>query len=178
MYCTHGASSPILDQPMADGSTSALEHAVNLRLKIFFRISAYYSTLVILLVVITSFFPHWLQYLPVGGLSTLEHSNQSDFAAAIGEVVRTIRSPGDVFDDSLKLATAMVGSILLMLPIRWVYMSVGLNYSYNHAVAASLIILPIIVTGIVVIVQFSLALAFSLAGIVYTKQKCQKVLCQ
>ena len=45
-------------------------------------------------------------------------------------------------------------------------MRVGLIGNYNHSVAASLIILPIIVTGIVVIVQFSLALAFSLAGIV------------
>lgn len=53
-----------------------------------------------------------------------------------------------------------------MVPLRWVYMGVGLRQSYNHAVASSLIILPIIVTGIVLIVKYSFELAFALAGIV------------
>jgi|TARA_B100000315_G_scaffold257943_2_gene308498 hypothetical protein len=81
------------------------------------------------------------------------------------EVVQTSR-PVNLFDDTITLLTTMIGTILIMLPLRWVYMGVGLRQSYNHAVASSLIILPIIVTGIVLIVQFRLALAFALVGIV------------
>ena len=72
----------------------------------------------------------------------------------------------NLFDDTIKLLTTMLGTFVLMLPLRWVYMGVGLRQSYNHAVASSLIILPIIVTGIVLIVQYRIALAFALAGIV------------
>ncbi|HJN49707.1 MAG: DUF4956 domain-containing protein [Pseudomonadales bacterium] len=87
------------------------------------------------------------------------------FIESLEEVVQTTR-PVNLFDDTIKLLTTMLGTFVLMLPLRWVYMGVGLRQSYNHAVASSLIILPIIVTGIVLIVQYRIALAFALAGIV------------
>ena len=52
-----------------------------------------------------------------------------------------------------------------MLPIRWLYVSEGLKKSSSGEVATSLLVLPLIVTGIVYIVKFSLPLAFALAGI-------------
>lgn len=60
----------------------------------------------------------------------------------------------------------LVGTVLLMLPVSWVYMSARNSRSHNQGVVQTLIILPIVVAGIVIIVQDSLALAFSLAGVV------------
>jgi hypothetical protein len=53
-----------------------------------------------------------------------------------------------------------------MLPVSWVYMSTRYNKGHNQQVAQTLIFLPLVVAGIVLVVQNSLALAFSLAGVV------------
>ena len=53
-----------------------------------------------------------------------------------------------------------------MLPVSWVYMSTQKSKGHNQQVAQTLIFLPIVVAGIVLVVQNSLALAFSLAGVV------------
>src|SRR6185436_10101721 len=57
-------------------------------------------------------------------------------------------------------------AIALMLPVSWVYMSTGKERRHNQGVAQTLIVLPIVVAGVVLVVQNSLALAFSLAGVV------------
>jgi hypothetical protein len=53
-----------------------------------------------------------------------------------------------------------------MLPVTWVYMSARRTKRHNQTVVETLIILPIVVAGVVLVVQNSLALAFSLAGVV------------
>ncbi|MEO8294263.1 MAG: DUF4956 domain-containing protein [Gemmatimonadota bacterium] len=60
----------------------------------------------------------------------------------------------------------MLGTLGLMLPVSWVYMSSRRTSGYSQSVVQTLIILPIVVAGIVLMVRNSLALAFSLAGIV------------
>jgi len=59
-----------------------------------------------------------------------------------------------------------VSSIVLMLPVTWVYMSTREGGARNQAVVQTLLMLPLVVAGIVLIVRDSLALAFSLAGVV------------
>jgi hypothetical protein len=59
-----------------------------------------------------------------------------------------------------------VGTLALMVPVTWVYMSARREQGHSQAVAQALIILPIVVAGIVLLVRNSLALAFSLAGVV------------
>jgi len=61
---------------------------------------------------------------------------------------------------------AMLGALLLALPVAWVYLATRAKKGYQQSVVQLLIILPIVVAGIVVLVRDSLALAFSLAGIV------------
>jgi uncharacterized protein DUF4956 len=60
----------------------------------------------------------------------------------------------------------LLGTLVLMLPVTWVYMSARATPGHNQSVVQTLIILPIVVAGIIIIVQNSLALAFSLAGVV------------
>jgi hypothetical protein len=57
-------------------------------------------------------------------------------------------------------------TLALMLPVSWVYMSTQRSKGHNQQVAQTLIFLPLVVAGIVLVVQNSLALAFSLAGVV------------
>jgi hypothetical protein len=60
----------------------------------------------------------------------------------------------------------VAGTLALMLPVSWVYMSTRRAQRHNQAIVQSLIILPIVVAGIILIVRNSVALAFSLAGVV------------
>jgi hypothetical protein len=53
-----------------------------------------------------------------------------------------------------------------MLPVTWVYMSARDGHGHNQSIVQALIVLPMIVAGIVLIVSNSLALAFSLGGVV------------
>jgi hypothetical protein len=52
-----------------------------------------------------------------------------------------------------------------MLPVSWVYMSARPIPGHNQAIVQTLLFLPMVVAGIVFIIQNSLALAFSLAGV-------------
>jgi hypothetical protein len=61
---------------------------------------------------------------------------------------------------------AMMLSILLAFPVAWVYTLTRQKAGYLQSVVQLLVILPPVVAGIVVMVKYSLALAFSLAGIV------------
>jgi len=63
------------------------------------------------------------------------------------------------------VALAMLASALLALPIAWVYTLTRSRRGYQQSVVQLLIILPVAVTGIVVLVKYSLPLAFALGGI-------------
>jgi hypothetical protein len=63
-------------------------------------------------------------------------------------------------------AMAMIGALLIVIPVAWVYTITKRREGYDPSVVQTIIILPVAVAGIVLIVQSSLALAFSLAGIV------------
>lgn len=67
---------------------------------------------------------------------------------------------------ALTVTLAMISAILLSVPIAWVYVLTRAKRGYQQSVVHLLIVLPLVVSGIVVLVQYSLALAFSLAGIV------------
>ncbi len=67
---------------------------------------------------------------------------------------------------ALEAFIAMVGSYLLMLPVAWVYILTRQKRGYQQSLVQTLIILPIVVAAIVILVKSSVALAFSLGGIV------------
>jgi phosphotransferase system glucose/maltose/N-acetylglucosamine-specific IIC component len=63
------------------------------------------------------------------------------------------------------LTVAIIGALVTALPVSWVYMGVRNDEEYDQSLINTSLVLPMVVTGIVIIVQNSLALAFSLAGI-------------
>ncbi|MDP9204621.1 MAG: DUF4956 domain-containing protein [Gemmatimonadota bacterium] len=69
-------------------------------------------------------------------------------------------------DLAFTVAAAMLSAVLLSLPVAWIYVLTRAKRGFDQSVVHLLIVLPLVVSGIVVLVQYSLALAFSLAGIV------------
>lgn len=67
---------------------------------------------------------------------------------------------------ALTAVLVMISTLALMLPVSWVFMSARRATHFDQSVVQTLIILPIVVAGIVLVVRTSLALAFSLGGIV------------
>jgi hypothetical protein len=63
-------------------------------------------------------------------------------------------------------SASMIGAVLLSLPVAWIYTMTRKKRGYDQSVVQTLILLPALVAGVVVLVKYSLALAFSLAGIV------------
>ena len=61
---------------------------------------------------------------------------------------------------------AMLGAFLLMLPVAWVYIYTRQTRGFQQSLVQTLIILSIVVAAVVVMVKSSVALAFSLGGIV------------
>ena len=60
----------------------------------------------------------------------------------------------------------MASAFALMLPVTWIYIMTRRRKGFRQSVVQTLVILPIVVAGVVFMVKNSLALAFSLGGIV------------
>lgn len=75
-------------------------------------------------------------------------------------------TPLDEVTLAITVAVAMLSSIALSLPVAWVYLLTRAKRGYQQSVVQLLIILPLVVSGIVLLVKYSVILAFSLAGIV------------
>ncbi|MGH7644476.1 MAG: DUF4956 domain-containing protein [Gemmatimonadales bacterium] len=61
---------------------------------------------------------------------------------------------------------ALVGALLLMIPVAWVYTITKQRQGYDQSVVQTLFLLPVTVAGVFFIVRHSVALAFGLAAIV------------
>lgn len=129
------------------------------------RLALYYLVLFAVLAFAYSFFTGAKEVLPFGGAAV--------YAGGSGAAGLSLDSPifnstltGNVFENSLKLLFSVAGALLVMIPVTWVYMQIRLRRKLDQSLVETMLILPIAVAGVVVIVQNSLALAFSLAGIV------------
>ena len=137
----------------------------------------YHLSLAIVVVSLALLFPGFVDELPVGGVTELASGGDisvkqvEEFAPPAGdiEIVETfIRATGklDRLGYARQLMIVLVGVWLLMLPVSWVHKGIHRVSSYDHSLDETTLILPGIVSSIVLVVQHSLALAFSLAGIV------------
>ncbi|MEP6731540.1 MAG: DUF4956 domain-containing protein [bacterium] len=78
----------------------------------------------------------------------------------------TAVTPLDEVTLAITVFVAMLSSVLLSMPVAWVYLLTRAKRGYQQSVVQLLIILPLVVSGIVLLVKYSITLAFSLAGIV------------
>jgi len=83
-----------------------------------------------------------------------------------GRRARASAAPLDQTTLAVTVILAMVTAVLLALPTAWVYTRTRAKRGYSQSVVQTLIVLPLVVAGVVDLVKYSVALAFSLAGIV------------
>lgn len=132
------------------------------------RLIAYYVVVAILTVALLYFFPVADRLMFSG--ERLEEITQVPGLLRDGLIQGQFQPLNVGLSPRLELAISttliLVGTLVLMLPVSWVYMSIRRTKGHNQAIVQTLIILPIVVAGIVLVVRNSLALAFSLAGVV------------
>ncbi len=122
----------------------------------------YYGAWVAIVWFLLDTFPGLAEYMPIGGIDDLASSNLDSFEPVYTSVERTILSPvGPV-----SLLIACFGALMLTVPISWAYFITSRQSLIDQSFLQTIMILPIVVTGISMIVLNSLALAFSLAGVV------------
>ena len=127
-----------------------------------FRLLGYYALLVAAAIALLEMFPllHDALIAPlgnegVGGLTTPVDPSMTEAFQTQGPPRERLLTTGVVF----------LGTLLLVLPVAWVY-TFTRRLRYDRSLVHTLVILPPLVAGIVMVVKNSLALAFSLAGIV------------
>jgi hypothetical protein len=148
-------------------------------LKLLLRLVVYYLVLGALMFGLASVFPSFIDLAPVGGVSELsgeydpslrefEDAFLNDDLDDVEPVVIQEKDFTSVFrfKDARNLFFSMLGALLLMLPVSWIYKGIHQDGEHDQSLDETTLILPAVVAGIVMVVQHSLALAFSLAGIV------------
>jgi Domain of unknown function (DUF4956) len=120
------------------------------------RVAVYYLALAAALAVVWRLLPGW------------RPSASAWLTAPFGILPRSGTEEVSVTSGQLgaMAAYAMVVAVLLAIPVAWVYTLTRQKRGYRQSVVQTLVILPAVVAAIVVMVKYSLALAFSLAGIV------------
>jgi hypothetical protein len=131
--------------------------------KLLARLTIYYLVIGVLVFVAVKIWPDIRGYLPIGGVEQLIAQPAKNPLQA-SEAVRA-EHVGNLGQSLFWLIVAMIGAFLAALPVTWVYLGVRDDDEYDQSLINTILVLPLVVTGIVIIVQNSLALAFSLAGI-------------
>src|SRR3982750_4064713 len=127
------------------------------------QITAYYVIIGLAVFIAVKIWPELRGYLPVGGVEQLITQPAKNPLQA-SEAVRAAHV-ANLGQSIFWLVVAIIAAILVSLPVSWVYMAVRGGEEYDQSLVNTIIVLPMVVTGIVIIVQNSLALAFALAGI-------------
>jgi hypothetical protein len=132
-------------------------------IKLLGSLTIYYAVIGLLVFVTTRIWPDFQGYLPVGGVESLINQPSQNLLETKNSI--QAENVGGLGDSLFWLCVAIIGALLAALPVSWVYMTVRSGQEYDQSLVNTIILLPMVVTGIVIIVQNSLALAFALAGI-------------
>jgi hypothetical protein len=126
--------------------------------RVVVRSAVWYAVLITVTTYLWRYLPHSPNELP-SSLGTLFGGRDAAVRAAQA-------TPLDEVGLSITVGVAMLAAVLLSVPVAWVYLLTRAKRGYQQSVVQLLIILPMVVAGIVLLVKYSIALAFSLAGIV------------
>ena len=121
----------------------------------------YYAILVVGMVYLLRIFPALDIYFPVGGVEDL-----ADMSDAFEPVYSSVDERIYSSVGPIRLLIASLGAIVLAVPVSWVYFITSRVRTIDQSFLQTIMILPVVVAGISMIVLNSLALAFSLAGVV------------
>ncbi len=131
------------------------------------RLVAYYVILGLVVALLAFFFPVEIARIAAKGLGDVPEGPTVLTDAITSPTASGTFGLASLLGVGVTIVMILIGALVLMLPVTWVYMSARPSGGqHNQNVVQTLIILPMVVAGIVFMVQNSLALAFSLAGVV------------
>jgi hypothetical protein len=131
------------------------------------RLVAYYVIVAIIVALFAFFFPREMALIAAKGLGDVPEGPTVLTDALSSPEASVTFGLGSLLGVALTTVLILIGALVLILPVTWVYMSARPSGGqHNQNVVQTLVILPLVVAGIVFMVQNSLALAFSLAGVV------------
>ncbi|MBC7987360.1 MAG: hypothetical protein H7X93_11950 [Sphingomonadaceae bacterium] len=129
--------------------------------RLFYSLTFYYLGVTVVLLAAFLLNPDIRNYLPIGGVEELiAQPPRGPF-----EGVEIGGSRTGTLGSLVWLIIAVGAALLAALPVSWTYIAIRARDEYMQSIVETIILLPMIVTAIVIVVQNSLALAFSLAGI-------------
>jgi len=135
-----------------------------LALRLFAKLTAYYLAVTLVVLAALSLFPHLHQFMPFGGVEALMSNPRTGIEGALTPAAAEANI-GNLRESLIWLAITVTGALLTALPVSWVYIAIRNSKDYDQSLVDTIIVMPIVVTSIIIIVQNSLALAFSIAGI-------------
>lgn len=127
--------------------------------RVVLRVGAYYAILIAAGWLVFNQLPEQTGF-GAFGLEPILKSGSTTTAKVVTAPVTTETSR------AVAVAIAMLAAVLLSIPVAWIYQLTRAKRGYQQSVVQLMIILPLVVSGVVILVKDSLALAFSLAGIV------------
>lgn len=137
-----------------------------LALRLFAKLTAYYVAVTAIVLIALQLFPNLREFMPFGGVEALMSSPRGGgVEAMLAPAAANTAEIGNLRESVYWLVITILGALLTALPVSWVYIATRNPKDYDQSLVDTIIILPIVVTSIIIIVQNSLALAFSIAGI-------------
>ncbi|HSU14287.1 DUF4956 domain-containing protein [Longimicrobium sp.] len=143
---------------------TVLERIFEARSRPYLRLAVYYVLLIAIMASLVYFVPAIRDALVAPTLLPPREGGLMTAGPITAELGRKL-SLDEALHRILTTLLVIAGALLLVVPVAWVYMLTK-RFRYDPALVASVIILPIVVAGTSMVVKNSLALAFSLAGIV------------
>ena len=133
----------------------------------FVQLFAYYLVLIGLVAAIMHYFPSTQRAFltPISLPALGDEAEQLLRGGALSPGAAEAAAVRAALDRAFATTLAILGALALTTPVAGVYMRIK-RLQYDPALVRSVVILPIVVAGIALVVKESLALAFSLAGIV------------
>jgi len=127
------------------------------------RVTLYYAALGVLAAALLGALPELADFATHGPEPAAGLAAGLDVFEPVGGPSEVMRAP---LLEAGRLALSLVAALALMVPASWTYMGTRTRTGFDQSVVQTMLILPLAVAGIVTIVHDSVALAFSLAGIV------------
>jgi hypothetical protein len=124
------------------------------------QLTGYYVVVVVVVFALIRAFPTIESSFTMERLAELA---STDLRSGVGLEAAQPRNP---LETGIEAITAIVGALVVLAPVAWVYMLTKQEKGYDESVVHTVLILPVPVTGLVIVVVNSLTLAFALAGIV------------
>ena len=87
--------------------------------------------------------------MPFGGLDHWENAPGDPGPVINLDELKFYHRPMHLFDDSMNILTGLLGVLIIMVPVRWIYVGLNDGKAANPGVGAGLFVLPMVVTAII-----------------------------